>query len=243
MVQAQEYINNLYPVSDRENKVCLNLTNKELEEELNLREFKNLEILICSLNKLTSLDLECSANNLQELDISGCPNIEFLSAYTGNNLPLPQTGSKEISILRRSDISDLKKYLEEYDFSRAGDIQYHKICGSKVTEDKFTMHKKPIDVKGKIIIKPFEILDNTALDNLANKYLARCLIIQNRLIEGENKEYESEINDLAEGYQLCNYMEIRHSPLRLGQKVKEVLEGKDNNSLKSIVSLPYYRRN
>ena len=73
---APTYLKGNYPLSEREQIKELNLDNKQLTGELNLTSFVNLEILDCSYNQLTHLDLS-QCDNLKTLDIS---NTNFISS-------------------------------------------------------------------------------------------------------------------------------------------------------------------
>src|SRR5438128_8493194 len=60
-MKTQQYLNPKYPKSIRKNITQLNISKRNLEGHLDLREFVNLERLDCSKNRLTSLDISnCS---------------------------------------------------------------------------------------------------------------------------------------------------------------------------------------
>lgn len=92
MVNAQEYLNQNYP--DREKTTKINLSNQELEGNLIIKDFPNLEEIKCGGNKnITSIELSnlsklnhFHANNCQltNLEINDCPNISYLNV--ANNL-------------------------------------------------------------------------------------------------------------------------------------------------------------
>ncbi|RHZ37707.1 hypothetical protein [endosymbiont GvMRE of Glomus versiforme] len=54
---CQEYLDIYYPLNERYKVKILNLQNKNLTNELSLKDFSNLEVLNCSINRLTSLDI------------------------------------------------------------------------------------------------------------------------------------------------------------------------------------------
>jgi len=54
---VQEYLNAYYPLNERYKVKILNLQNKNLSGKLDLKDFANLEILNCSINRLTELDI------------------------------------------------------------------------------------------------------------------------------------------------------------------------------------------
>lgn len=66
MVNAQQWLNANYPKEERKEVRELNINRKELEGELDLSDFANLERLNCSRNKLTSLNLT-SSTKLEEI--------------------------------------------------------------------------------------------------------------------------------------------------------------------------------
>jgi hypothetical protein len=57
LVNAQEYLEKNYPAEQRSKITKMNIDGKNLEGDLNLEGFTNLEKLECYDNKLTSLDL------------------------------------------------------------------------------------------------------------------------------------------------------------------------------------------
>src|SRR3954447_18769329 len=86
-MKAQEYITKNYP--KKKNIEELNISQKNLEGELDLSDFVNLKILDCSSNDLVSLKLEknnclekiiCSENKLTNLSLSdNNPNLTYLN--------------------------------------------------------------------------------------------------------------------------------------------------------------------
>ena|SRR5689334_4960663 len=72
MVNAQEYLNNNYPKEIRKNLKSLEVSGKDLEGNLNLEDFINLERLDCYGNRITSLDLT-NNKNLTYLNLSSNP--------------------------------------------------------------------------------------------------------------------------------------------------------------------------
>ena len=79
MVNAQGWLDQNYPLEERKNVLELDFNNKNLEGHLDLSDFVNSEILDCSKNRLTSINLsnnkkiywiDCSDNLLTEIDFS-----------------------------------------------------------------------------------------------------------------------------------------------------------------------------
>lgn len=88
MVNAQQWLDTNYPKEERNNITELNISSKFLEGKLVIKDFANLEELDCSRNQLTNLEL----NNLPKLKtftghtcqltsltISSCPEIAFFT--------------------------------------------------------------------------------------------------------------------------------------------------------------------
>jgi len=93
MVNTQEYLNQNYPVSERGSITELNIKGENLERELDLSDFVNLEKLDCSSNQLTILNLNKNvklselrfvSNQLTSIDLSANINLEIVKAYDNN---------------------------------------------------------------------------------------------------------------------------------------------------------------
>ncbi|MEG7978929.1 MAG: protein phosphatase 1 regulatory subunit 42 [Mollicutes bacterium UO1] len=86
MKNAQQYLENKYPLFIRQRIKKLNLSNRGLAGILDLKDFKNLEILDCSHNYLTEIS-SLEKTNLKKLDASNncltnfnpqfCPGLEM----------------------------------------------------------------------------------------------------------------------------------------------------------------------
>src|SRR5688572_18835401 len=74
------------------------------------------------------------------------------------------------------------------------------------------------------------------LDCLANQFLARCLVVQNRLAQGKSEEYEKYLIEMAQKAE-CQAMNPQESQNFLykdrSERVKKVLE-KDNELLERL---------
>ncbi|MCE8159247.1 MAG: protein kinase [Candidatus Moeniiplasma glomeromycotorum] len=91
MVNAQEWLKSQEKYNTREKRekvIGLKIVNKELERELDLRDFINLEYLDCSHNRLTKLNiksclklknLNCGFNKLTNLDLTNLNLLEVFS--------------------------------------------------------------------------------------------------------------------------------------------------------------------
>jgi len=67
MTNVQEWLDQNYPKEKRKEFIFLDISDKNLEGELILNDFINLEELNCSENKLTKLDIT-SCSKLKKLD-------------------------------------------------------------------------------------------------------------------------------------------------------------------------------
>lgn len=92
------------------------------------------------------------------------------------------------------DIKDMDDFITNYDFDREGNQEYHQIVGGAFTS-----------------------MTEFALQQLSQQVLARALIKQNRLVNGEDEPYEREINNLARQFQKVNSMHNQY-PLELVQR-------------------------
>jgi Leucine-rich repeat (LRR) protein len=70
-----------YPKEGRNEITKLDISNKDLEGELDLGEFKNLEVLKCSNNKLTGLNV----SNCEKLKELGCYHNQLTQLILFNN--------------------------------------------------------------------------------------------------------------------------------------------------------------
>jgi len=94
MVNTQEYINQQYPNKEERKKIIeLDISNQNLEGELDLSDFLNLQELNCSNNQLTKLSvvncpklemLACHDNLLTNIDLSNNLKLEMLNVGDNN---------------------------------------------------------------------------------------------------------------------------------------------------------------
>src|SRR4051812_27563555 len=93
MTEAQKFLKKYFPKTSSRNKVTeLTIGNQKLEGHLDLSDFINLEMLDCSHNSLTSIELrncskltelDCSDNRLRQLDLGGLRNLKNVN-YSDN---------------------------------------------------------------------------------------------------------------------------------------------------------------
>src|SRR6185312_5371701 len=93
MVNSQEYINNNYPQEIRKNLKSLEISGKDLEGHLDLKDFISLERLDCYENRITNLDVTQNKNlteihfsygQISSIDLSKNKNLNFVNF--NNNL-------------------------------------------------------------------------------------------------------------------------------------------------------------
>jgi len=97
---------------------------------------------------------------------------------------------------RLVDTSDLDGWIENYDFSKRGDQQYHKIMGQKFRG--WTYLDRSYNVYPSFA---FECTDGVyALEKMSQKVLARCYIVMNRLLHGVESRWEEEMNRLSSNW-------------------------------------------
>jgi hypothetical protein len=116
------------------------------------------------------------------------------------------------------DISDIDEIVRNYDFSKVGDVEYHKRFGEQAN---------------------YFCLGLGSIDNLSNKILVRCLIVQNRLVNGVNKDYENALYDYSEGQQLCAFMKAGNYTYEQAQEVVNKALNGDRELLSRLQDLPY----
>ena len=105
MTLAQDYINQYYPLFQRNTVTKLDLANELLEGNLSLETFINLEELDCSNNNITKLTLgssklhclDCSRNNLTDLDLTHVNSTELTYLRISNN----KLTQRDLSIFSR----------------------------------------------------------------------------------------------------------------------------------------------
>jgi len=81
------------------------------------------------------------------------------------------------------------------------------------------------------------------LDNIANRIVARCLIVGNRLMTGKDENYERILAFLALQWQKCGFMVPKHPDYyrKRDKLVNEVLAGNKELSSK-IADLKYIKK-
>jgi chromosome segregation ATPase len=104
------------------------------------------------------------------------------------------------------DISDLDNFIENYDYNREGEQDYHKVyCGGNFTS-----------------------LNEFSLAHMSQQILARALIKQNQLINGTDEKYETEINSFASQFQkISDFYNQYPLPVLQREMTRQLLGEKD----------------
>ena len=234
--QAQQWLDENYPKEKRSEIKDLEINNKRLKGFLDLSDFINLKNLDCRFSAFTSLDLseckelerlDCFDNPLKEIIY---PSADWFTNWKDKTWKKIRDNTRPIpSLVKLVDTYDLDNWVENYDSSKIGDLNYHVICGR---------HGK------------FAYLDYTALDNLGNKVIARKSIILARLLV-EKEElpelaiYEEKMNELADDLQLCGSMNLpgKKDGTKWPQLEQWAVAGKalagDKELLSRLQDLPY----
>ncbi|CAH1756432.1 13156_t:CDS:2 [Entrophospora sp. SA101] len=109
MVNAQEYINENYPLEKRANITELDLNNKNLEGSLDLTTFINLRKLNVSFNKLNDIGLSNSALSLKKLNNSynRIPSFGFIGSNL-THLDITSNNLTKLDVHEASNLIELK---------------------------------------------------------------------------------------------------------------------------------------
>ena len=197
MVNAQKDIDNQFPMNQRSQVEGLDISDWNLEGVLSLTGFFSLKRLNCSKNKITVLDLtDCS---LLELANWSENPLEEIRGYSPQNwwklirdveLKYPHKLAK--GIMKLVDVSDLDKIGYNFNLQRIQkeDDYFHLFLPAY--DYSFSSFCSELEKEEGILSIYYD-----CLDNLANRILGRCLIKQNRLINGIDVEYEEKINELV----------------------------------------------
>ncbi|CAG8805554.1 4376_t:CDS:2, partial [Racocetra persica] len=130
----------------------------------------------CFSEKITSIDVSNNSNLTTLVCLSYIENENFIEPEKTSLINRYRTYYPEMSLI---DISDLNQLAAQVNEQTANDESFLKqICP----------------------LEPEKFIRNEAgnfceiLERIANRILARCLIVQNRLVWGKDEEYEREIN-------------------------------------------------
>ncbi|RHZ37185.1 hypothetical protein [endosymbiont GvMRE of Glomus versiforme] len=264
---------------DREKIKVLYIQDKKLQGHLDFSDFTSLKELDCCDNNLTSLELSGCPNlesfsfyNKQPVDFNLSRNIHKKLKYLicdFSKLSEPKRTEylkwswenirDKVNFLlpgleKLIDTSDLDDWVENYDWNRIGDVEYHKFCGNKAGDRKWVEQEFGSKYANFITIEWFKCLDYKALDSLGDKVFARksivlkCLLIRKKKLEDDefkkvNKRWEEKRNLLAEG---CNLLSRGNPVIRVWdieqqeEVVDKALAG-DIELLSRLQDLPYLK--
>jgi len=93
------------------------------------------------------------------------------------------------------DTSDLDNWVENYDFSKRGDQNYHKIMGKKFLG--WSRLNQDYEEYPSSVSDFYPEYGLGALDKMAQQVLADCYIQLNRLVHGEDSTWETEMKRIA----------------------------------------------
>jgi hypothetical protein len=100
--------------------------------------------------------------------------------------------------------SDLDNWVENYDFNKRGDQNYHKIMGKKFPG--WAGLEKSIEESQNYQVYPSSVSDFYpeyglgAVDKMAQQVLARCYIKMNKLVHGTDETWEAKMNWIANSW-------------------------------------------
>jgi|SRR3954454_23904495 len=183
MVNAQEYINEKYLNKEERTKITyLDISNKNLEGELDLKDFKNLKSLHCHSNRLTGLNLN-KDSNLEDL---GChfnqlTNIDFLKTLNTKKITYLNIGDNDFS---------------EQDLSLFGELDFANLKLLYLHDNRFKGSLKPLEKMNNLVLVD---ISNTNIDSGLDSNFSYNLETFRFLSEREdNKGYLEIKNKLKE---------------------------------------------
>lgn len=154
MVNIQQWLDSHYPKENRKNITELNISNNNLEGELELKGFDNLKRLNCHGNKFTKLDidncfklekLDCSDNELTSLDLSKCVDLTELNCSFNKlkDLDFP----KSLKKLKRFSCSDNYLTCLNYSLFNANKLIYFNIADNNFLEQDLSDVSELVNLK------------------------------------------------------------------------------------------------
>jgi len=146
MVKAQEYINENFSKEVKKNIKTLEISGKDLEGNLDLSEFINLERLDCYENRITSLDLtnnknltylNPSSNPISELNLSQNEKLTEIHFSYGQASSIDLSKNKNLSFINFNN-----NLLRSLDLTNNLDVATIHVYNNKLTSLKITNLKK-----------------------------------------------------------------------------------------------------
>jgi hypothetical protein len=132
---AQEWLDKEYPIKKRNEIHFLAIDGKNLEGELEIRDFSNLEMIECFKNKLTNLKIiNCPKVNHLNISCNSLKSLEFLNDLDAEKLIFLSIHTNNFL---KSDLTPFSKfinleelYLDNYDKDLFEESKYNRFYGS-----------------------------------------------------------------------------------------------------------------
>ena len=146
MVNAQEYINNNYPKETKKNLKSLEISGKDLEGHLDLKDFINLERLDCYENRITSLNLtnnknltylNPSSNPISNLDLNQNEKLTEIHFSYGQTSSIDLSKNKNLNFVNFNN-----NLLSDLDLTNNLNLATVHVYNNKLTSLKITNLKK-----------------------------------------------------------------------------------------------------
>ena len=243
MVNAQDWLDEWYPkdgLCSRKDELKgsinnfgktrgeikkLNISEQELEGELDLSDFTELTHLLCFRNKLSKLNLsnclqlvllDCPFSFNEEpniLDLNKCLKLNTLcidfalysnrkiTSLEGTSLTLLDVKfslEDNFNLMWKNLLEIHRKFLPEMDLIDVSDLTKlaRQVNEQTVNDEVFLTEICPKETN-KFVIKKNKEGIHPILEQLASRILARILILHNRLFFGKDEGYENETNELS----------------------------------------------
>jgi len=146
MVNSQEYINNNYPQEIRKNLKSLEISGKDLEGHLDLKDFISLERLDCYENRITNLNLtnnknltylNPSSNPISNLDVSQNKNLTEIHFSYGQISSIDLSKNKNLNFVNFNN-----NLLRNLDLTNNPNLATIHVYNNKLTSLKIINLKK-----------------------------------------------------------------------------------------------------
>ncbi|MCE8162851.1 MAG: protein kinase [Candidatus Moeniiplasma glomeromycotorum] len=195
---AQNYLDCFYPLKERKMKKKIEIKNKNLEGDLDLSDFVNLEYLNCSDNQLTALNLgnclnlenlQLTNNQLTQLNLTNCSRLKVV--WCSNN------NFSEQSLSMFKELINLE-ILKVGNISRKRINQYNRFNGSLKFLQKLTKLKE-LDISNTDLDKGVEYLPASLRNQKGRKKLFYSTEFRP---ESKLKEITGQLTNFLE-YGLC----------------------------------------
>ncbi|AWI27003.1 T9SS type A sorting domain-containing protein [Flavobacterium pallidum] len=159
------------------NVLYLNVLDKNIDDLTGIEDFVSLVSLECSENNLEELNistltnlwyLDCSQNYIEELNLSALTSLRSLNCWLNNFMALDLTGLTDLQYLNCGQTS-----ISELDISDATDLKHLDITGTQITEiDLSNVNLEFLNISTNYITS----IDVSAQTDLEEFYLASTLV-------------------------------------------------------------------